>query len=137
MISFALNIKKFITKELLYYSWIDLKSKRKYFFYYFDIFFLDPLNKSWFRKTSNLLRKGVYKFSTNGVLSKRYLFSKKMILGLIKLKVLENAFSFLISLYLSKTVSLRNINLTECLCLYLNNIIRKFVLIDVNDSLSF
>lgn len=137
MISFALNIKKFITKELLYYAWIDLKSKRKYFFYYFDIFFLDPLNKSWFCKTSNLLRKGVYKFSTNGVLSKRYQFSKKMILGLIKSKVLENTFSFLISLYLSKTVSLRSINLTECLCLYLNNIIRKFVLIDVNDSLSF
>jgi hypothetical protein len=123
MISFAVNIKKFITKELLYYAWIDLKLKRKYFFYYLDVFFFDPLNRSWFFKTASLLKRGLYQFPNNVILNKRYQFSKKLVQVLIKSKVLENVFSFLILISFSKTMFFKSINLTECLCLYLNNII--------------
>jgi hypothetical protein len=117
MIFVKVNLKKFITKELLYYTWIDLKAKRRYFFYYFDLFLLDPLSPSWFCRTSSLLKNESYQFRTAIILSRKNHSSKKIILGLIKSKILENALSFLFLLHLSGTIYLKSINLTKCLCL--------------------
>jgi hypothetical protein len=128
MLAFELSLKKFVTKELLYYSWVAIKSKQKFFFY-FSIPFSDPLTKYWFYKISDLLQKRSYKFSSNIVVNKRNSFSRAMVLGLIKAKVFENAFLFLFLLHISDTISFQTINLTECLRLYFNNIVNKFVLI--------
>lgn len=119
MLFFGSNFKKFITKNLLYFIWLDLKLKRKYFFYYFDTFFSDPLSQSWFSKTSDLLKNGYYKYNDNVILSKVNHFSKKMILGLMKDKVLENTFLFICLLQLSRNFFFKSINLTECVCLLL------------------
>jgi hypothetical protein len=119
MLFFGSNFKKFITKNLLYYVWLELKLKRRYFFYYFDPFFSDPLSQSWFYKTSDLLKNGYYQYNNNVILSKVKHFSKKIILGLMKTKVLENTFLFICLLQLSKNIIFKSINLTECVCLLL------------------
>lgn len=118
MLYVKLVLKNYITKELLFYAWLDLKSKQKYFFYYFDPYFSEPLSLSWFSITSILLKKGSYKFLGSIVLFKKNNFSRKNVLGLEKTKILEKTFLFLLALYFSKNIFLQNINLTECLRLF-------------------
>ena len=121
MLNLDLNLKKYITRELLYYIWVDLKLRQKYFFYYFNVSFVDPLSQYWFYKTSKLLKKGCYGFSGNIFVRKKNFFSRKSFLGLIKFKILENTFLFLFLLIMSENFYLKSFNLTECLRLFLNN----------------
>ena len=113
----VLSIKKSITSDFLYYSWINLKNKKDSLFDSTKLQWTEPLSKSWFNKASKLIKEGNYVYSTYDASNLSYIrFSrKKLFLHRLKNKIVENAFLILIKLRFSNNLYLNNINLTECL----------------------
>jgi len=129
MLQPRLNLRRMITGDLLYYSWVDIKFRQKYLFRYFSSKSSEPLSKSWFYKTAFLLRRGVYNFQKVYLNYKQVFNSKRNILGVLKTKILENAFLLILKfVFYKKKTFLQNINLTECLRLCLNNKLIEFVI---------
>lgn len=113
----SLRLKDLITSNLLYYSWVDLKSKKKGLFDSKESIYFEPLSKYWFDKTSLLIRSGNYAYNSTSVLiyddfARSY---KKIFMRKLKNKVLENAFLILLRPYFLNSSNLEDINLTECL----------------------
>lgn len=117
-----LILKNSITSNLLYYSWINLKNNRDNVF---DLTFksnIEPLSKYWFEKTSFLIRSGNYLYSNKDNLlssDRNVNFSNKISSSSVKDKIVENAFLILLKLFFSTSFNSKNINLTECVRLYI------------------
>lgn len=121
-----LKLRDLITSNFLYYSWVNLKSKKGNSFDLREINCNEPLSKYWFSKASLLIRNGVYDYGINykSNFSSLYSFDKKVFLRKLKNKVIENAFLLILEPYFfNKSNSFsKNMNLTECLRMSINNL---------------
>jgi hypothetical protein len=109
------SLSRLLTSHFLFFSWIDLKNNKKLFSNLSNTTSF-PISKSWFQKTSLLIRKGksFYKFRKKTYINK-YNFKKKLLINL-KVNIIENAIILLLEPYFSKynTPGLEDFTLTEC-----------------------
>jgi hypothetical protein len=115
------NLKSLITREFLYYSWIDLKNKEKSFYSSSKVWVLEPLSKAWFEKTSFLIRRGDFIYNQKKIsgFNKFFFIRKKLSLRKVKNKIIENAFLILLKPYFSDSSFIKDLNLTECVRLFI------------------
>jgi hypothetical protein len=101
------------------YSWVDLKINRKANFYLYRKNFFEPVSRFWFERTSFLLKKGFFSYSSfNSSLRKKSFNYRKRFLEVLKLKIIENAFLLILKSYFFARISLQSMNLTECVRLF-------------------
>lgn len=96
---FVTSFNKLFTYNLLVYSWNSFK-KSNYLYNFNEKNILPPISKLWLKKTAFLIGQGKFNYKLYFINSKTGSRSN------LKLKIIENAFVFLISNYLS--VSLNN-----------------------------
>lgn len=123
------NLRNSITSNLLYYSWINLKKDNDSLYNSTSAGYIEPISKHWFDKTSSLIRNGNFLYKSKKIPADSFTsfhLRRKITLKEVKNKVIDNAFLLLLKPYFFKNPDLKNITLTECLRLCLNNLFNEF-----------
>lgn len=96
------SFENIMTPKFLFYSWIDLKLNKSYFF---SFKYKKYLRKSWFKKTSILISKSQFNYKK---------ISNIPSLTFVKNKIIENAILIFINAFLKKENLNIKFSLTEC-----------------------
>ena len=112
-----ISFNKHFTYSLLLYSWNCLK-KTKCLYNFNEKNALPPISKYWLEKTAYLISQGKFDYKSCFVSIGRNNESnnsKRTIRNNFKLKIIENAFVFLLSKYLNSSLNNNNIDLIKYL----------------------
>nr|P31916.3 RecName: Full=Maturase-like protein 2 [Euglena gracilis]CAC69146.1 maturase [Euglena gracilis] len=111
-----LNLQKKVTSDLLYYSWLSLKCGWKYFFEIHNYCLFNSISRSWFKRTSSLIKKGFFIYPTVPLKIKNFFLScTKKNFNLLKFKIVENAFLIIIKNFFIYKIYVQSMNLIECI----------------------
>ena len=114
MITSNFALSDVLTSDFLIFSWFDIKNNKKPF----STILLDeislPVSKSWFEKTSLLIKKGKTFYNFNQITRINRYNLKKDFLVNIKTNIIENAIVLILEPFFFDSIGSRVFNLIEC-----------------------